>query len=237
LILLGRYGRMTRASIPDNWDSGIAGGHNRPHNGGVVTRALENPRIVARRRLVRLLHRDLKLDAFFEAADRALVSVLSYDSSCWLSLDPATLLPTGHFTWQVDGDHLLAMAANEYLEDDVNKFAALAVAPLPVGILSAATGGDLNRSPRYARLLAPYGYRDGDELRASSSTATPSGAALPSIDIRDASPLKRPGWSEISAATSRAASGARSSAPPWTFKANRIRPGSSSSGRARQLRA
>src|SRR6185369_3429941 len=40
-------------------------------------------------------------------------------------------------------------------------------APLPVGILSIATGGDLDRSQRYRRLLADHGYRDGDELRAT----------------------------------------------------------------------
>ena len=146
---------------------GIAEGPDGSHTRAVVTRPLEDPYAVVRRRLVPLLHRELRLDAFFEAADRVLVSVLPYDSSCWLSLDPATLLPTGHFTWHVEGDHLVAMAANEYLEDDVNKFAVLAGASLPVGILSTATGGDLARSARYRQLLADHGYRDGDELRAT----------------------------------------------------------------------
>ena len=49
------------------------------------------------------------------------------------------------------------MAANEYLEDDINKFADLACAPLPVGTLSAATGGDLSRGARYSRLLVDHG--------------------------------------------------------------------------------
>jgi len=129
--------------------------------------SVEDLPTVARRRLVRLLHRELRLDAFFEAANEVLVSVLPYDSSCWLSLDPGTLLPTGHFTWRASGDHLNALAANEYLEDDVNKFAVLAGAPLPVGIMSVATGGDLSLSARYRTLLAGLGYRDGDELRAT----------------------------------------------------------------------
>jgi DNA-binding CsgD family transcriptional regulator len=133
----------------------------------MATQRLEDPTKVVHRRLVPLLHRDLRLDAFFEAADRALAAVVPYDSSCWLSLDPATLLPTAHFTREVDGDHIVAMAANEYLEDDVNKFAQLADAPLPVGVLSIATGGELGRSARYRDLLADRGYRDGDELRAT----------------------------------------------------------------------
>jgi DNA-binding CsgD family transcriptional regulator len=137
------------------------------HTRAVVTRPLEDLHTVARRRLVGLLHRDLRLDAFFEAANRELVSILPYDTACWLSLDPGTLLPTGHFTWHVDGSHLIALAANEYLEDDVNKFASLAREPLPVGILSAATDGDLTRSARYTQLLAVLGYHAGDELRAT----------------------------------------------------------------------
>ncbi|HEY6569011.1 MAG TPA: LuxR C-terminal-related transcriptional regulator [Candidatus Limnocylindrales bacterium] len=120
-----------------------------------------------RQRFVRLLHRELQLDAFLEAADRALAAVVPFDSSCWLSLDPATLLPTSHFTRHVAADHLMELAANEYLEDDVNKFADLALADRPAATLSGTTGGDLQRSARFVRLLAPYGYGDGDELRAT----------------------------------------------------------------------
>jgi DNA-binding CsgD family transcriptional regulator len=119
-----------------------------------------------RQRFVRLLHRGLGLDAFFDAADRALAGVLRFDSACWLSLDPATLLPTSHFTRELGSDHLLELAANEYLDEDVTKFAELARAARPVGVLSQATGGDLERSPRHVKVLAPHGYGDGDELRA-----------------------------------------------------------------------
>ena len=118
------------------------------------------------RAIISLIHRGLTLDEFFEAADQALVDLVPFDSSCWLSLDPATLLPTSHFTRELGSDHLMELAANEFLEDDVNKFADLARQAQPVGILSLATDGDLERSPRYVRVLAPNGYRDGDELRA-----------------------------------------------------------------------
>jgi DNA-binding CsgD family transcriptional regulator len=119
------------------------------------------------RAFISLIHRGLTLDAFFEAADRALAHLLPFDSSCWLSLDPATLLPTSHFTREIGSDHLMELAANEFLDDDVNKFVDLARQAQPVGILSQATNGDLERSPRYVRVLAPHGYRDGDELRAT----------------------------------------------------------------------
>ena len=113
------------------------------------------------------MHRGLDLEAYFAAADRALAHLVPFDSSCWLSLDPATLLPTSHFTREINSDHLMELATNEFLEDDVNKFADLARQPQPVGILSQATDGQLERSRRYVQVLAPHGYGDGDELRAT----------------------------------------------------------------------
>ena len=115
---------------------------------------------------LRLLHRDLGLADYFGAADRALQRYVQFDGSCWLSLDPGGVLPTSHFSREFGMEHLMAIAANEFLEDDVNKFAALARAQRPVGILSEVTDGDQRRSPRYVRLLAPHGFEHGDELRA-----------------------------------------------------------------------
>jgi DNA-binding CsgD family transcriptional regulator len=119
-----------------------------------------------RGRFVRLIHRGLELHDFLHAADRSVATLVPFDSSCWLSLDPATLLPTSHFTHQIGTEHLLELAANEFMEDDVNKFVTLARAAQPVAILSEATSGDLESSPRYVRVLAPHGYERGDELRA-----------------------------------------------------------------------
>jgi DNA-binding CsgD family transcriptional regulator len=115
---------------------------------------------------VRLLHRGLDLTAYFDAVDRTLQRWVPFDASCWLSLDPGTQLPTGHFSREFGFPHLMGLVANEYLEDDVNKFALLGRAERPVGILSQATGGNLQRSARHVAWLAPNGYADGDELRA-----------------------------------------------------------------------
>jgi hypothetical protein len=120
-----------------------------------------------RQRFVRLAHRNCDLVSFFDAVDRALAASVPFDGSCWLSLDPATLLPTSHFTREFGFEHLMLLASNEYVEDDVNKFAALARATPPVGVLSHVTGGDLHRSARYSNVLAPHGYGEGDELRAT----------------------------------------------------------------------
>lgn len=115
---------------------------------------------------MRLANSGMELRAFFDAADRMLATLVPSEDACWLSLDPATHLPTGHFTREVAGDHLLELAANEFLEDDVNKFTSLTRAVPPVGTLLAATGGDPTRSPRFTNLLGPLGYESGDEMRA-----------------------------------------------------------------------
>jgi DNA-binding CsgD family transcriptional regulator len=114
---------------------------------------------------VRVIHRPLDLAEYFEAVELALRRLVPFDASCWLSLDPGTGLPTSHVSRLYGSTHFMALVANEYLEDDVNKFALLAGAARPVGLMSTATGGALDRSARYGDILAPLGY-EGDELRA-----------------------------------------------------------------------
>lgn len=114
---------------------------------------------------VRILQRGLGLPAYFEAADRALARLVPFEASCWLSLDPGTMLPTTHYSREYGFDHLLELAANEFLEDDVNKFADLARATPPVGVLSRTTGGRPSDSRRHAAFLTPHGFGEGDELR------------------------------------------------------------------------
>jgi DNA-binding CsgD family transcriptional regulator len=134
----------------------------RPDDNRGMATAVHDQRLA----LVRLLHRDLDLAGYFEAADRALQRWVPFDASCWLSLDPGGVMPTSHFSHQYSVAHLMQLAANEFLEEDVNKFADLARAPRPVGILSQLTDGEPWRSPRHVGFLAPLGFADGDELRA-----------------------------------------------------------------------
>ena len=118
-----------------------------------------------RRRFAQLVHRQLPLSEFFAAANDTLHSLVDFEVSCWLSYDPATLLPTGHFAPEVGSDHLKEIARNEYLEDDVNKFTQL-LRGRHVATLRTATDGDPGRSVRYATFLTSLGYGAGDELRA-----------------------------------------------------------------------
>ena len=118
-----------------------------------------------RQPFVRMLHRPLDLAEYFEAIEVALRRLVPFDAACWLSLDPGTWLPTSHVSRLYGSTHFMALVANEYLEEDVNKFALLAGAGRPVGLMSTSTGGNPDLSARYTNILAPLGY-EGDELRA-----------------------------------------------------------------------
>jgi DNA-binding CsgD family transcriptional regulator len=132
-----------------------------PDNPGVA--------IIADYRLAfaRLMQRELDMSAYFDAADRLLARYIPFEASCWLSLDPETLLPTSHFSREYGVGDMLALVKNEYLDEDFNKFTVLARSARPVGTLSDSTRGDLKRSRRHATFLTEQGFADGDELRAA----------------------------------------------------------------------
>jgi DNA-binding CsgD family transcriptional regulator len=131
----------------------------------------------ARDDIVRLVHRGLGVEEFSRAATRALRRAVPFDGACVLTLDPATLLPTGEVV-----ENGLPPAATARLteievgEPDVNKFTALARAPRPAASLSAATGGRLDRSRRQRELRRPSGFED--ELRAVLPGSTGTWGAL-----------------------------------------------------------
>jgi DNA-binding CsgD family transcriptional regulator len=115
-------------------------------------------------KLVELSHSGSDLATFFDEAGRLVRRVVPFDGFCSLSLDPATLLPTSHFTHDsMRPEDVPRLAENEVLHDDFNKFAALARAERPANSLSAATSGVLERSARYRDILALNDF--GDELR------------------------------------------------------------------------
>lgn len=139
----------------------LAAGGRGDDNPAIMAAAVSDQRLP----FARLLHRGLDLPSYFDAADRTLAQLVQFDASCWLSLDPATLLPTSHFSREYGFDQLLMLAANEYLEDDENRFADLSRTDPPVGTLHRVTSGHPERSRRHATFLSPYGFGDGDELR------------------------------------------------------------------------
>src|SRR6185437_558739 len=113
--------------------------------------------------LVRLLHRGADVREFSLAAGRMLTRAVPFDGVCVITMDPATLLPTGEVSeGGLPRSARPRMAEIEASERDFNAFAALAFSESPAAALSAATGGDLQRSTRHRELKAPNGF--GDEL-------------------------------------------------------------------------
>ena len=82
-----------------------------------------------------------------------------------LTMDPATLLPTGEVVENgLPPEATARMTEIEMRGEDVNAFVALA-ARTAAASLSEATDGDLDRSRRHREVRRPHGF--GDELRAT----------------------------------------------------------------------
>jgi DNA-binding CsgD family transcriptional regulator len=114
--------------------------------------------------VVRLSARGLDVPNFFEESGRLLRKGVAFDGFCSMTVDPATMLLTSHIAHDsVRPEDVPRLGRNEFLEEDVNKFAVLARAPRPAGVLSEATNHRPDRSPRYRDILRPNGFCD--ELR------------------------------------------------------------------------
>jgi DNA-binding CsgD family transcriptional regulator len=120
--------------------------------------------------IVRLCHAGLDSRALRVEALRRLRAAVPVDAAFWATVDPATLLFTGSVVDEIPESVTAAFLANEFLQDDVNKFVQLARAPRPVQTLYEATRDDPAASPRYRDILAPVGL--GDELRAALRTGS-----------------------------------------------------------------
>ena len=92
-----------------------------------------------------------------------LARLVPFDMACWGLLDPGTLWPvTNAGTSAATGAAAMRAWRYELTVPDVLKVTELA-AGRPTGVLSLATGGEPDRSPRYRGVLAPVGVTD--ELR------------------------------------------------------------------------
>src|SRR5207248_4421754 len=117
-----------------------------------------------RREIIRLCHAGLDSWTLRVEILKRLKTVIPIDVSFFTTADPATLLFTGAV---VDDQFVPAtplFVENEFLQEDVNKFAWMARNTIPVGDLVQATEGELERSQRYREILTPHAL--GDELRA-----------------------------------------------------------------------
>jgi DNA-binding CsgD family transcriptional regulator len=130
----------------------------------------------AHREIRRLCHSGLDWVALSEQAGKLIRKVVPHERVCWHPTDPATLLMTGSYVENLLSEGLPPLSWCEYAVEDVNKWSFLARSPWPVGILSRATRGHPEQSPRFRELLRPNGI--GWELRASFVTDSACWGAL-----------------------------------------------------------
>jgi hypothetical protein len=119
----------------------------------------------AERELWRLSQAGLDARTFALAAIHRLRAAIPVDAFFWATADPSTLLFTGAVVDEIPEQLTPLFLANEFLQDDVNKFVQLARRRDPIDSLYRATAGEPERSPRYRDILAPVGF--GGELRAA----------------------------------------------------------------------
>jgi hypothetical protein len=131
----------------------------------VMPAGWETERLVAEIR--GLAVRGLPRDEYYRELAARLRRTIAIDATCWHGVDPRTLLLTtaspeellqrGFFSVETLPPAAQAFWACEYEREDYNTFAVLARRRAPVGILSEATRGQPQRSPRYREFLAPHG--------------------------------------------------------------------------------
>ncbi len=89
--------------------------------------------------------------------------VARFNRAALMLTDTDSLLPFGGIVEEIGSEDCVPFWDNELLDPDFVKFNVLAQSPDPVATLSEATDGDLERSPRFQKLLRRFGA--GDELR------------------------------------------------------------------------
>lgn len=117
-----------------------------------------------RREIVRLCHAGLDATTLRQAVFARLRTAIPFDAYWCTTVDPATFLFTGAVMEGIPERTIAALIANEFMQDDVNKFVHLARSDQPVNTLYAGSAGKPAESTRYREILRPLGY--GNEIRA-----------------------------------------------------------------------
>jgi len=110
----------------------------------------------ALRELDWLCSRGLAFPTLVAGASAAIRLVVAHERFCFHTVDPVTHLMTGGLSQNLaPGDGYQRMLRNEYVEEDVNKWADLARRRERASTLTVATRGRRERSVRYRELLRP----------------------------------------------------------------------------------
>jgi DNA-binding CsgD family transcriptional regulator len=138
--------------------------------------------------LVRLVHRGADVRGFALGASRILARAVPFEGVCVLTMDPATLVPTGEVVENgLPPEAFARMAEIELRGEDFNAFRSLALSERHAATLSQATGGELDRSERHREVRGPNGF--GDELRAALADDQTTWGALTLLRGADSEPF------------------------------------------------
>lgn len=100
-------------------------------------------------RLTDLAGRQHDLVSFWSAATEVLGGAVPHHMApCWYSLDPATLLLTGHFHEEM-AEFPLEWLEQEYVEDDLHQIADVVRSEAGISTLHELTGGDPSGTARW----------------------------------------------------------------------------------------
>lgn len=161
----------------------------------------------ARRTVAKLVSRGLAPSEFASAIRR----FVPYEGACLLTLDPATILPTGEYVENGLPHHSRTRLLEiELLDQDVNKFAELARATTKAASLSSTTEGDLDRSLRHRELRKQHGL--DDELRAMLADGSGTWGALTLMRTKGQPRFSKPEVDLVAAVTTDLVRGLQQSA-------------------------
>ena len=122
----------------------------------------------AREAIIRACASGLDARELFAGVAARLRPVVPYAAAGWLSTDPATMLYTDAVVEDVEGDMHLQLFENELVTPDFAKFTDIVRRPEPVAVLSRATRGQPENSPRHRTIHRSLGF--SGELRAVFAT-------------------------------------------------------------------
>jgi DNA-binding CsgD family transcriptional regulator len=158
--------------------------------------------------LVRLVHRGADVHDFSLRAARILARAVPFEGVVAMTMDPATLVPTGAV---VDNGPPTAvypqLRENEFRGEDFIPFRSLAVAERHTATLSHATDGVMDRSERHREIMRPNGL--GDELRAALVDGQATWGALVLLRGSDREPFSPADAALVEAVTPQLAEGLR----------------------------
>ena len=161
-----------------------------------------------REELVRLVHRGADVRDFSLGAARILARAVPFEGVCVLTMDPATLVPTGAVL--ENGPPTAAhprLKEIEFRGEDFNALPSLALSDCHAATLSQATGGVLDRSERHREIMGPNGF--GDELRAVLVDGQATWGALSLLRGADREPFSPADTALVAAVTRQLAEGLR----------------------------